>query len=137
MPAPRQAVGIGVPQPGSAFPCRDQLGLPGAGHADPGAGAGRLAGAAVLQDGRQLVLDPGHPRHAAGPRQERRRLSPRPPPGLQYASGRRQSAASQSASRSTARSRMRGEGGISGLGGCKIGSLRGLGRAGNAGPRSP
>ena len=70
-------------------------------------------------------------------RQERRRLSPRSPPGLQYASGRRQSAASQSASRSIARSRIRGDGGISGLGGCKIGSLPGLVQAGNAGPRSP
>ena len=34
-------------------------------------------------------------------------------------------------------SRIRGEGGISGMGGCKIGSLRGLVQAGNAGPRSP
>ena len=33
--------------------------------------------------------------------------------------------------------RIRGEGGISGLGGCKIGSRRGLVQAGNAGPRSP
>jgi hypothetical protein len=29
------------------------------------------------------------------------------------------------------------EGGISGMGGCKIGSRRGLVQAGNAGPRSP
>ena len=64
---------------------------------------------------------------------ERRWLSPRSPPGLQYASGCHQSAASQSASRSIARSRMRGDGGISGLGGCKIGSRPGPVRAGNAG----
>ena len=54
----------------------------------------------------------------------------------QEVTGYRQSAASQSASRSIARSRICGEGGISGMGGCKIGSRRGLGHAGNAGPRS-
>jgi hypothetical protein len=64
-------------------------------------------------------------------------LSSRSGPGLQEVTGRRQSAASQSASRSITRSRIRGDGGISGLGGCKIGSLPGLVRAGNAGPRSP
>ena len=63
-------------------------------------------------------------------------LSPRSPPGLQYASGRRQSAASQSAPRFVARCRICGDGGISGLGGCKIGSRPGLVQAGNAGPRS-
>src|SRR6266487_2013577 len=55
----------------------------------------------------------------------------------QEVTGYRQSAASQSVSRSIARSRIRGEGGISGMGGCKIGSRRGLVQAGNAGPRSP
>ena len=65
-----------------------------------------------------------------------RRLSSRSRPGFPC-SRLRQSAASQSVSRSMARSRIRGEGGISGLGGCKIGSLRGLVQAGNAGPRSP
>ena len=50
--SPAAAVGIGVPQPGPASPAGGQLGLAGAGHAGPGAGAGRLAGFAVIQDGR-------------------------------------------------------------------------------------
>jgi hypothetical protein len=64
-------------------------------------------------------------------------LSSRSLPGLQAVPGRRQSAASQSVSRSITRWRIRGDGGISGLGGCKIGSRPGLVQAGNAGPRSP
>jgi hypothetical protein len=54
-------------------------------------------------------------------------------------SGRRgagQSAASQSASRSAARSRTSVDGRISGLGGCKIASLREAVQLGKAGPRS-
>lgn len=48
-----------------------------------------------------------------------------------------QSAASQSASRSMARWRIRGDGVISGLGGCRIAPLDALDQAGNAWPRSP
>ena len=51
--------------------------------------------------------------------------------------GHRQSAASQSASRSITFWRICGDGGISGLGGCKIGSRPGPVQAGNAGSRSP
>jgi hypothetical protein len=133
--SPAAAAGIGVPQPGACVLGRDQPGLPGAGHASPGAGAGRRRRCAP---GR-APADPGPGLSAARlpvRRRERRWLSPRSPPGLQYVPGRRQSAASQSASRSIARSRMRGDGGIAGLGGCKIGSGPGLVRAGNAGPRS-
>ena len=83
--------------------------------------AGRLAGAVVLQDVPQALWMPAAVIAIAS-----RPSMPGPC----------QSAASQSASRSIARSRIRGEGGISGMGGRKIGSLRGLGQAGNAGPRS-
>ena len=81
------------------------------------------------------------PRSSAARRPARHRrcrwLSSRSLPGLQDVPGHRQSAASQSASRSITRWRMCGEGGISGLGGCKIGSRPGPVQAGNAGPRSP
>ena len=49
--------------------------------------------------------------------------------GRQRGGGRRQSAASQSASRSITRCRICGDGAISGLGGCKIASLPGPGQA--------
>ena len=55
----------------------------------------------------------------------------RPGPGC------RQSAASQSASRSITRSRICGDGVISGLGGCKMASLDGPVQGGKAWPRSP
>ena len=99
-----------------------------AGAGQPGPGAGRLVGAAVVQDVGQMVADPGHPEHAA---QARCRgcwwLSSRWPPGLQDAPGCRHCPASRSASRSAARWRTCGDGGISGLGGCRIASGAGAG----------
>ena len=56
---------------------------------------------------------------------------------FQDAPGRCQSAASQSAPWSAARSRTCRDGRISGLGGCKIASLVGRGQDGKAWPRSP
>jgi hypothetical protein len=59
-------------------------------------------------------------------------LSSQSSTGFRRGGGRRQSAASQSASRSITRCRICGDGAISGLGGCKIGSLPGPVQAGNA-----
>ena len=99
-----------------------------------GPGAAQLAACAWDNRVRVCCQNRWQPRRG---RPRRLWLSSRSPPGHQHPPGDRQSAASQPASRSIARWRICGDGGISGLGGCKIGSRPGPVQAGNAGPRSP
>lgn len=118
-PRPASLVEISLDYPGQAMSVQVQDG-----------------GVAVLRDRRRSVLTRAIRSTPASPAPGTPGLSPRCPLGLRYVPGRRQSAASQSASASITFWRTCGNGGISGLGGCKIGSRPGLVQAGNAGPRS-